>query len=67
MIIYYNYICTVRMVYILLRICCEMCGLLQNVRFAADLLQGVRFAANLLRGVRFAANLLQSVRFAAIC
>jgi 3-methyladenine DNA glycosylase Mpg len=43
--------------YILLQICCEMYGLLRNVRFTIDLLQGVRFAA----------NLLQSVWFAAIC
>ena len=44
-----------------------MCGLLQNMRFTADLLQNVRFTADLLQNVRFTTNLLQNMRFAAIC
>src|ERR1700685_454874 len=76
MIIYYNYICTVRTVYILLRICCEMCGLLQNMRFVAKYTVYCRLIAgcavcckliakcavyrNLLADV---ANLLRNARF----
>jgi hypothetical protein len=77
MIIYYNYICTVRIVYILLRICCEFvakcavyCRLITGCAVCCKLITGYAVYCKLITKCTVCrnlladiANLLQNARF----